>query len=169
MRGSAIVAAIALAWTATAAAQVAFSPPEGDFSAVFPKAPEVHGGASSDPSQPADDRSYLDDEGDHAFLVAVSQFRAGVVPAAPDAGFYDRALDLFAKGSGADKQSSRPVSLGGRPAIEGTLKTPDGGAMVVRLVARGARVYTVAWAHPEAQTSTEDGERFFDSFKFTGQ
>jgi hypothetical protein len=169
MKGSAIFAGIVLAWAATAAAEVAFSPPEGDFSAVFPKAPEVGGDTSTDPSQAVQDRTYLDDEGDHGFLVSVSQFRTGVVPAIPDVDFYRRALDLYTKGSGSDKLSSRPVSVGGQPAIEGTLKTPDGATMVVRLVARGSRVYTLAWTHPAAQISTEGGERFFNSFRFVGQ
>ncbi len=40
--------------------------------------------------------------------------------------------------------------------------------MAVRLVARGSRVYTVAWAHPAAVTSTADGDHFFDSFTFIG-
>lgn len=168
MRGSAIIAAIALAWAASANAQAAYSPPERDFSAAFPKPPTVHAGGATDPSKPGGDRSYVDDEGDHGFLVAVSQFRDGVVPAAPDAGFYQRALDIFIKASGSDKQSSRPVSLAGRPAVEGVIRTPDGSVMAVRLVAKGNRVYTVAWAHPAAVTSTVDGDHFFDSFAFVG-
>ena len=40
--------------------------------------------------------------------------------------------------------------------------------MAVRLVARGNRVYTVAWAHPATVTSTVDGDHFFDSFAFVG-
>ena len=95
--------------------------------------------------------------------------RSRITPAAPDTVFYERALDIFIKASGSDKRSSRTVTLAGRPAIEGVIRTPDGGMMVVRLVARGDRVYTVAWAHPAAQTSGDDGDRFFESFKFIGQ
>jgi hypothetical protein len=169
MRGLAIIAAIALAWAESANAQAAYSPPERDFSAVFPKPPTIHANGAADPSKPGGDRSYVDDEGDNGFLVAVSQFRDGVVPATPDAGFYQRALDIFIKASGSDKQSSRSVSLAGQPAIEGVIRTPDGSVMAVRLVARGNRVYTVAWAHPAAVTSTVDGDHFFQSFALTGQ
>ncbi len=167
MIGRAMIVALALGWAGLAMAQAAFTPPEGDFTASFPRPPEAHGGAAADADRPPSDRTYVDDEGDRGFLVAVSQFRTGILPRTPDSGFYGRALELYVKASGSELKSSRPVELAGRPAIEGSMVNADGGLMVVRLVAKGDRIYTVAWTR--APSAAEDeGVRFFDSFRLTG-
>ena len=82
MGGKAIIAALAIAWAGLALAQAVFTPPQGDFSVAFPKPPETHADANAGTDPSSGDRSYVDDEGDHAFVVAISQFRPGVVPAA---------------------------------------------------------------------------------------
>ena len=182
MRFAAIVVGMAILWPDAALARprphptpppvpstatppislLTYQPREHDFSVGFPGAPT----ASFKLLMDGRERLYMDNEGDHLFMVTVTDFLFG---AKSDQDAYDRRLRRFAENAGATLVSSQRLTWGAEQGCEGIFTTPQGNLVLVRMAVHRKRLYqAVFWGQGGAGGGdAPDGRKFMDSFRLT--
>lgn len=161
-----LLALAGLALAGPAPGQALYSPPEGDFQVAFPDPPSVQ----SRPAVRSHDiaaRRYVDQQQSRAMVVAVNDYPDGELPAAADAGVYDRMLRNRADGESSRLVSTRAARLSGRPCLEGVILDPGGTQEIVRILMIGSRVWELTYALPDGVDAQGADAAFFDSFKIT--
>ena len=165
-------AAAALLWAGVATAQAAWStyqPPEADFTALFPGAPQAvsqpMGGMAG-----AVQRSYTLQSGPEAFNVSVFVYPKGTLPAALSQDQLDNLVQLFAQGSGMRVRIAATATVAGRTGVEATLDDPETGAVeIFRVVQLGDRIFMIAYGGEKGTETSPQATRFVSSLRLTGK
>ena len=162
----------ALLWAGVAAAQATWStyqPPEADFSALFPGAPQATSQAMGSVAG-AVQRSYALQSGPEAFNVTVFVYPKGTLPEKLDPDQYADLAKLFADGSGMKVRTTAAATVAGRPGLEAVLDDPETGAvMVFRAVQLGDRLFTIAYGGEKGTETSPQATRFVASLRLTGK
>ena len=141
---------------------ILYLPREHDFSVGFPGSPTTSFKLLMDGRE----RLYMDNEGEHLFMVTVTDFLFG---AKSDQDAYDRRLRRFGENAGATLVSSQRLIWGGEQGCEGIFTTPQGNLVLVRMVVHDKRLYqAVFWGQGGAGGGdAPEGRKFMDSFRLT--
>ncbi|HWE46805.1 MAG TPA: hypothetical protein VG407_12335 [Caulobacteraceae bacterium] len=168
MTGAVLAAAL---WAGAAMAQVAqssavwatYQPPEADFSALFPGAPQV----STQPMGSvagATLRTYALQSGPEAFNVAIFVYPKGTLPPSLSKEQLDNLAQLFGEGAGKKLRSSVAASVSGRPGIEALLDDPATGEVTIfRAAQMGDRIFTIAYGGEKGTETSPQATRFVSS------
>lgn len=160
---AALVALGFLAWSGAGTAQeqwAEFSSPQYGFAGLFPKTPTEQG------SPNANQRSFLTDLGNIAYIVSVVDLPPANAPANPDAAYFGRLVEAYASGSGSKVRTQRPATLVGHSGVEAiTDDTEHNLYWLVNLTLVGNRLYMVISGGPKGHEASPDAYRFRDSFR----
>ena len=171
MRLTGAVAA-ALLWAGAAWGQAAWSayqPPEADFTALFPGAPEVASQAMGGVAG-ATLRAYTIQSGPEAFNVTVFDYPKGTLPAALSQDQLDGLAKLFAEGAGKTVRSTAAATVSGRPGLEAVLDDPETGQVeIFRAAQLGDRIFTIAYGGEKGTETSAQATRFVASLRLTGK
>ena len=181
LRSTLVAAALMGAATATATAQdkktedqaqqhapqwQAFQSPERGFAVAFPSTPQATSAAVAG-QNPLVRYSYETYEGgDSVYRVVVLEYPAGRAPNPPDEAFYVRMVSAYAKDSASQVRKRGPATIAGRPGFEAI--TDDGKGKInhlVSIVPAGDRIYMLISTGPRGHATSDDAERFRDSFR----
>ena len=181
LRSTLVAAALMGAATATATAQdkktedqaqqhapqwQAFQSPERGFAVAFPSTPQATSAAVAG-QNPLVRYSYETYEGgDTVYRVVVLEYPAGRAPNPPDEAFYVRMVSAYAKDSASQVRKRGPATIAGRPGFEAI--TDDGRGKInhlVSIVPAGDRIYMLISTGPRGHATSDDAERFRDSFR----
>jgi hypothetical protein len=147
-----------------------FQSPEHGFAVLFPSAPEtattpVDG---QNPLVQYDFQAGLGD--DEIYQVVVLEYPQGKAPNPPSGDYFYGVALAYAKGSGSRLRKKGPATIAGRPGYEAI--TDEGGKgklnHLLDIVPAGDRVYLLISAGPKNHASSDDAERFRDSFRLLG-
>ena len=181
LRSTLVAAALMGAATATATAQdkktedqaqqhapqwQEFQSPERGFAVAFPSTPQATSAAVAG-QNPLVRYSYETYEGgDSVYRVVVLEYPAGRAPNPPDEAFYVRMVSAYAKDSASQVRKRGPATIAGRPGFEAI--TDDGKGKInhlVSIVPAGDRIYMLISTGPRGHATSDDAERFRDSFR----
>lgn len=181
LRSTLVAAALMGAATATATAQdkktedqaqqhapqwQAFQSPERGFAVAFPSTPQATSAAVAG-QNPLVRYSYETYEGGGSvYRVVVLEYPAGRAPNPPDEAFYVRMVSAYAKDSASQVRKRGPATIAGRPGFEAI--TDDGKGKInhlVSIVPAGDRIYMLISTGPRGHATSDDAERFRDSFR----
>ena len=151
------------AWTA-------YEAPERGFSVSFPSAPES---ASTQVSglNPLVQYSFKANEGgDTTYSVVVLEYPKDKAPKPPYEDLFARMVQAYAKESQSAVRKKGPETIADHDGYEAV--TDDGKEKInhlIDIVAAGDRIFMVISAGPKGHATSDDAERFRDSFKLTGE
>jgi hypothetical protein len=144
-----------------------FQSPERGFVVSFPTAPRVTS-TRVQGQNPLTRYTFQANEGDDTvYIVAVLDYRAGRAPDADEA-LYVKMVSAYAKDSQSRIRKRGPVTIAGRPGFEAI--TDEGRGKVnhlVDIVPAGDRIYMLVSAGPPGHATSDDAERFRDSFRLS--
>jgi hypothetical protein len=143
-----------------------FQSPERGFAVAFPSTPQATSAAVAG-QNPLVRYSYETYEGgDTVYRVVVLEYPAGRAPNPPDEAFYVRMVSAYAKDSASQVRKRGPATIAGRPGFEAI--TDDGKGKInhlVSIVPAGDRIYMLISTGPRGHATSDDAERFRDSFR----
>jgi hypothetical protein len=143
-----------------------FKSPERGFAIAFPSAPQATSTAVAG-LNPLIRYSFETYEGgDTVYRVVVLEYPAGKAPNPPDEAFYVKMVSAYAKDSASQVRKRGAKTIAGRPGFEAI--TDDNRGKVnhlVSIVPAGDRIYMLISAGPRGHATSDDAERFRDSFQ----
>jgi hypothetical protein len=145
-----------------------FQSPERGFAVSFPSTPQTTSVAVAG-QNPLVRYSFEAYEGDDTvYRVVVLEYPAGKAPNPPSEALYVKMVSAYAKDSESKVRKRGPVTIAGREGFEAI--TDDGKGKVnhlVSIVPAGDRIYMLISAGPRGHATSDDAERFRDSFRVT--
>lgn len=160
------VAAAAVLWAGAAVGQAAWStyqPPEADFTAMFPGAPEAASQAMGGVAG-ATLRTYTIQSGPEAFNVTVFTYPKGTLPEALSQDQLNGLAKLFAEGAGKTVRTTAAATVSGRPGIEAILDDAETGQVeIFRAAQLGDRIFTIAYGGEKGTETSAQATRFVGS------
>jgi hypothetical protein len=145
-----------------------FQSPERGFVISFPGTPQKTSAPVAG-QNPLIRYSFQAGEGDDTvYTLVVLEYPAGKAPN-PDDNFYAKMVSAYAKDSQSKVRKRGPKTIAGRDGFEAI--TDDDKEKVnhlVDIVPAGDRIYMLISAGPRRHATSDDAERFRDSFHLTG-
>jgi hypothetical protein len=132
------------------------------FVVSFPQDPTVTSRRIKDSK--ATQSMFLIEKGELAYLVSIVHMEKGTGPKNPDQKYFQNLMKNYTEGSKTTLRSSKPVTIAGKPGIDGTSDAGNS-AHQVQIMASGDRVYMVIYVGPKGQENSADATRFRNSFK----
>jgi hypothetical protein len=177
-----VVAAAALAPATLALAEDPLSPPsqptqwteyeaaDRGFAVAFPSAPESSSLAVTGLNPLVQYSFRANEGGDTAYSVVVLEYPKDKAPKPPHDELYSRMVSAYAKESQSAVRKKGPATIAAHDGFEAI--TDDGKEKInhlVDIVASGDRIYMLISAGPKGHATSDDAERFRDSFRLTGE
>ena len=146
----------------------AFRSPERGFEIAFPATPKATSNsvAGQNPLTRYNFEAYEGD--DTVYRLVVLEYPAGKAPNPVGDSLYVKMVSAYAKESESKVRKRGPKTIAGREGFEAI--TDDGKTKVnhlVSIVPAGDRIYMLVSAGPRGHATSEDAERFRDSFRVT--
>jgi len=146
----------------------AFRSPERGFEIAFPATPKATSNsvAGQNPLTRYNFEAYEGD--DTVYRLVVLEYPAGKAPNPVGDSLYVKMVSAYAKESESKVRKRGPKTIAGRDGFEAI--TDDGKTKVnhlVSIVPAGDRIYMLVSAGPRGHATSEDAERFRDSFRVT--
>jgi hypothetical protein len=145
-----------------------FKSPEHGFEIAFPTNPTATSAAVAG-QNPLIRYSFEAYQGDDTvYRLVVLEYPSGKAPNPPEEALYVKMVSAYAKNTESKVRKRGPATIAGRPGFEAI--TDDGRGKVnhlVSIVPAGDRIYMLVSAGPRGHATSEDAERFRDSFRIT--
>lgn len=147
-----------------------FDVPERGFAVAFPSMPQEtrEAVAGQNPLIRYSFEAYAGD--DTVYSVVVLEYPAGKAPNPPDEALYIKMVSAYAKESSSKVRKRGAKTIAGQKGFEAI--TDEGKSRLnhlVSIVPSGDRIYMLISAGPRGHATTDDAERFRDSFRLTGK
>jgi hypothetical protein len=146
----------------------AFRSPERGFEIAFPATPKITSSAVAG-QNPLIRYNFEAYEGDDTvYRLVVLEYPAGKAPKPPNESLYVKMVSAYAKDSESKVRKRGPKTIAGRDGFEAI--TDDGRGKVnhlVSIVPAGDRIYMLVSAGPRGHATSDDAERFRQSFRVT--
>ena len=145
-----------------------FKSPERGFEIAFPSTPTATSAAvaGQNPLIRYGFEAYKGD--DTVYRLVVLEYPAGKAPNPPEEALYVKMVSAYARESETKVRKRGPATIAGRQGFEAI--TDDGKGKVnhlVSIVPAGDRIYMLVSAGPKGHATSDDAERFRDSFRLT--
>ncbi len=143
-----------------------FSAPERGFAVSFPAAPQTTSTGVAGQNPLIRYTFQANDGDDTAYSVVVLEYPAGKAPNPPEESLYVKMVQAYAKESDSKVRKRGTKTIAGRDGFEAI--TDDGRAKLnhlVSIVPAGDRIYMLISAGPRGHATSDDAERFRDSFR----
>jgi len=145
-----------------------FQSPQLGFAVSFPSTPHTTSVAVAG-QNPLVRYSFEAYEGDDTvYRVVVLEYPAGKAPNPPSEAFYVKMVSAYAKDSESRVRKRGPATIAGREGFEAI--TDDGKGKIhhlVSIVPAGDCIYMLISAGPRGHATSDDAERFRNSFRVT--
>jgi len=106
---------------------------------------------------------------DTVYSVVVFEYPEGRAPNPPKPDYFAKVVAAYAKGSNTSVRSKDSKTIHERPGYEAIAEDGRGQRNhLITLVANGDRIYMLISAGPKGHATSEDAERFRDSFRLLG-
>jgi hypothetical protein len=145
-----------------------YQSPERGFAVSFPATPQVASTTVAGQNPLVRYSFQANDGEDTVYTVVVLDYPAGKAPD-PDEALYVKMVSAYAKDSQSKVRKRGPTTIAGRPGFEAI--TDDGKGKVnhlVDIVRAGDRIFLLISAGPKGHATSDDAERFRQSFRFSG-
>jgi hypothetical protein len=143
-----------------------FSYPEQGFAARFPIPPKTEQQVLGDADNKYTQYMFVADQGSHAYLLAVFEYKPGVVPSAPDDAYFTRLINAYAGGSNTTLRKKYSRTIAGHSGVEAIADDANGEhTHLLGVIAVGDRVYLAASIGPHGHEASPEAARFRDSFR----
>lgn len=145
---------------------VVFKSPERGFSVSFPDEPKTNA-TPVEGMNPLTQYSFAVNLGDDiVYKVLVLEYPDGKGPNPPDAGYYNKVMKAYAKGSGSRLRKKGPTTIADHSGYEATATdTKRKLYHLIDIVPNGDRVYMLVSAGPRGHATSDEAMRFRDSFR----
>lgn len=145
---------------------VAFKSPERGFTVSFPEEPKTTA-TPVEGMNPLTQYSFAVSLGDDVvYNLVVFEYPDGKGPNPPDAGYYNKVMKAYAKGSGSRLRKKGPATIADRSGYEATATdTKRKLYHLIDIVPDGDRVYLLVSAGPRGHATSDEAIRFRDSFR----
>ncbi|HWX56132.1 MAG TPA: hypothetical protein VN176_16200, partial [Verrucomicrobiae bacterium] len=143
-----------------------FSYPERGFAARFPIPPKAEHQVLGEADNQYSQYLFVADQGSHAYLLAVFEYKPGVVPSAPDDAYFARLINAYASGSNSTLRKKYSKTIAGHVGVEAIADDANGEhTHLLGVIAVGDRVYLAASIGPHGHEASPEAARFRDSFR----
>jgi hypothetical protein len=145
-----------------------FQSPERGFAISFPATPQAASAAVAGQNPLVRYSFQANDGEDTVYTVVVLDYPAGKAPD-PSETLYVKMVSAYAKDSQSSVRKRGPTTIAGRPGFEAI--TDEGKGKVnhlVDIVPAGDRIFMLISAGPKGHATSDDAERFRQSFRLSG-
>ncbi len=145
---------------------IAFKSSERGFSVSFPDEPKTTA-TPVEGMNPLTQYSFEVSLGDDiVYNVVVFEYSDGKGPNPPNAGYYNKVMKAYAKGSGSRLRKKGPATIGDHSGYEATATdTKRKLYYLIDIVPDGDRVYLLVSGGPRGHATSDEAKRFRDSFR----
>lgn len=158
------------AQTGQTASWTDYEAPERGFAIAFPAPPESSSAAVSGMNPLVQYSFKANEGGDTTYTVVVLEYPKDKAPKPPYDDLYARMVGAYAKESQSAIRKKGPATIANHDGFEAV--TDDGKEKVnhlVDIVGADGRIYMLISAGPKGHASSDNAERFRDSFRLTGE
>ena len=143
-----------------------FKSPERGFAVRFPAPPKSQEQVLGEPDNKYTQYMYTLDQGTHAYIFCVFEYKPGIVPSAPDDAYFDRLINAYIVGSKATLRKRYPKTIAGHGGVEAIADDADGTTThLIGVIAVGNQLYLAVSIGPTGHEASPEAARFRDSFR----